>query len=125
MKNKFKIIILCLVFSITLKGCVNSSSSNELINKIESPDGKYVALYFIRDLGATTKRSYQLSILSKGEELGDTSGNVFVTYGEFDIEWEKNDNLIVNVKSDEEIFKQSDQYKEIKIEYKWWNNLDF
>lgn len=118
MKNQIKIIMLCLILSITLIGCASSNPSNTVINEIESPDGKYIACYFVRDLGATTKQSYQLSILNKGKKLGDTTGNVFITYGEFDIEWNKNDDLIVNIKNNEEIFKQLDKYKEIKIKYK-------
>lgn len=115
---KIKIVTLCLVLSITLIGCTSSNPSNTVIRQIESPDGKYVAFYFIRDLGATTKQSYQLSILNKGEKLGDTAGNIFTTYGEFDIKWDENDNLIVNIKNNEEIFKQLDKYKEIEIKYK-------
>lgn len=108
----------CLIFNITLIGCASSNLSNKVIHEIESPDGKYIAFCFIRDLGATTKPSYQLTILNKGEKLSDTVGNIFITYGEFDIEWEKNDALIVNIKNDKEIFKQLEQYKEIKIKYK-------
>ncbi len=119
MKNKIKIITLCLIFSITLIGCssLNSNANNTVIKEIGSPDGDYTAFCFIRDLGATTKASYQLSILNKGEKLGDTTGNVFITYGEFDVEWDGNSDLIVNIKDDEEIFKKLEQYKGIQIKY--------
>lgn len=117
MKNRIKLIFMvCLIFSFSLSGCANSN--NKVISEVGSPDGKYNAFYFIRDLGATTKASSQLTVLKKGKKLGDTVGNVFVTYGEFDVEWENDNMLVVNIKKDEEIFKQLTKYKDIEIKYK-------
>lgn len=49
---------------IIITGCTKTSN-NRIIKSVESPDSKYVAYIFIRDMGATTKASFQLSILQK------------------------------------------------------------
>lgn len=110
------IVILCLIFSFSLSGC--ASKNNKVIEEVDSPDGKYTAIYFVRDIEATTKASYQLTILKERKKLGDTVGNVFVTYGEFDVQWENENILVVEIKKDEEIFKQLKEYKEIEFRYK-------
>ena len=101
---------------ILLTVCSNNTN-NEIIKTIDSPDGKYVAYIFTRDLGATTKVSYQLSILEAGESLGDSGGNIFISYGSFDVEWSKQNLLYVKLKEKGDIFKNEKKYKDIVIEY--------
>lgn len=105
----------CLICMCILAGCTDSN--NEIIKEIDSPDSKYTAFYFCRDLGATTQKSYQLSIFKEGTELGDKGGNIFVTYGEFDIKWESENVLVVSIKEDDEKFKQLEEYKDVEIRY--------
>jgi hypothetical protein len=64
-----------------------SACRNELISTNVSPDGNYEAHIFIRDCGATTDYSYQLSILKVGKEVKNRSGNTFASDGEFTVEW--------------------------------------
>lgn len=84
---------------------------------VESPDGKYNAYIFVRDLGATTKASNQLSILRKGDKLGNISGNIFVTYGDFNVSWSSPTELNIKVTKVGEVFKKIEEYKGIKINY--------
>ena len=96
---------------------VYSCSYNTIEKSIESPDHRYVVFLFIRDLGATTKASHQVSIYPKGKTLGDSGGNVFVTYGRADIEWSKQDELQIRILKREHIFKQETSYKDVTIKY--------
>lgn len=95
----------------------NNVSNNELIKSVTSPNQKYIAVIFKRDLGATTKTSYQLSILKKGKSINDSTGNIFVTYEEFDVKWNGDTELIVEQSVKGEIFKQETNYKNIIIKY--------
>ena len=71
---KKMILILASVFILLFNSGCSSISYNEVVKTVESPDQKYIAYIFIRDLGATTRESYQLSILKKGQRLGNGSG---------------------------------------------------
>ncbi|MHC1723738.1 MAG: DUF5412 family protein [Aminipila sp.] len=113
MKNIIFIIILTVVL---VTGC-SGDSNNEIIEKIQSPDGEYIAYVFIRDMGATTQKSYQLSILKKGDALGNKKGNIFISYSNFEVEWNNEKELLVKDTNCEEIFKEKTKYKEIDIKY--------
>lgn len=81
--------ILCsgLILYSLLDPFFRSACGNELISTTVSPDGNYEAHIFVRDCGATTGYSYQLSILKDGKEVKNRSGNTFVSDGEFTVEW--------------------------------------
>lgn len=68
---------------------------NTVIKELPSPDGKYVAYVFVRDFGATTRETYQLSILRSYEGFKDKGGNVLVSDRNFDIKWISNTELAV------------------------------
>ena len=93
-----------------------NGSSNSIIKTVSSPNGKYIAYVFIRDMGASTKESYQLSILKEGRELGNTAGNAYISYSEFMVEWVGEKELFVD-NSAAEIFKQKNEVNGIKITY--------
>lgn len=95
-------------------GC-GDRSNNEIIKSLESPDGSHVAYIFIRNMGATTEESYQLSILKKDEKLKNKAGNVFIKNGEFDIKWESEKELVIKDESSGEVFKDLKEYDGIKI----------
>ena len=103
-----------------LVGCASNSNdicNNQQLTSVESPDKSIVAYIFTRDCGSTTKKSYQLSILNKGEKIGNTSGNIFISYGEFAVEWIKSDEIVVKTVTNGDIFKNEQKYKGIKINY--------
>ncbi len=55
---------------------------NSFEDRITSPNGKYQAVTFLRDCGATTAFTPQVSILPVGAKLPHQNGNVFVgSYG--------------------------------------------
>lgn len=51
--------------------------ANTVVAESPSPDGRWKALVFERDCGATTRASLQVSVLPAGGALGDEGGNVF------------------------------------------------
>jgi hypothetical protein len=53
--------------------------------------------------------------MKSGKKVAST-GNVFISYGEFDVRWNGNDELQISSKSGE-IFKQKDRIHGIKIKY--------
>lgn len=95
------------------------SDNNVIIKKIDSPNNQYQALIFERNINATTKTSYHLSILENGKDLKNAVGNVFISYNDFDVEWISNDILKVNNKRDSSKLKKSQNYKKIKIVYSY------
>ena len=54
---------------------------NEIYSKALSPNGKYKAVVFQRDCGATTGFSTQISIVSSSDELKNKSGNIYIIDG--------------------------------------------
>jgi hypothetical protein len=110
------VIVLNVIF---LNSCINISINN--INKsIISPDGKYVAISFIRSAGATTGFSPQVSIVPNGKKLPNRGGNIFIgDHSKYiDLYWKDDNTLVVYhdcIESD--IFKKISAFKNIKIEY--------
>jgi hypothetical protein len=64
-----------------LAGCDLAPCSNEPVSEAISQDGKYKAVTFYRDCGATTDYSEQISILERAQPLPNDGGNIFVTSG--------------------------------------------
>lgn len=57
-------------------GACSDPCSNNVAARLASPDGRYEAVLFQRDCGATTGFSTQISVLEAGEKLSG-GGNVF------------------------------------------------
>lgn len=106
-----------LVSIVVLFSACENPNNNQIVKETVSPNGKYKAVCFIRDLGATTKASNQLSIFSKDDALGDVSGNVCVAYGDIKATWESDAMLNVAIENCEEIFEKKSQYGGIQIKY--------
>ena len=96
----------------------NAFVENKIVKEVKSIDNSYRAVVFVRDTGATTRSSYQLSILKKGQDLENESGNVFISYSEFDVMWKDNKTLKVRIRDkNEKIFKQLEKKDNIIILY--------
>lgn len=95
-------------------------SETDIISRVSSPDGEYVAYIFESSGGATSDFTYRLSIIEKGKELksGD-KGNTYVSNSEFVVEWEDNNTLVVNNSPEDEIYKQETKLKDINIKYNY------
>ena len=51
---------------------------NRIAREVSSPDGKWKAVLYERDCGATTDFSTQVSILRQRQDVGNDNGNVFI-----------------------------------------------
>ncbi|WP_306298492.1 hypothetical protein, partial [Bacillus sp. EAC] len=91
---------------------------NEIIQKVPSPSHEKDAYIFIRNCGATTAESYQLSILNKDDKLPNVSGNTFVSDNKFKIDWLNERGLRVNYDENSETYKKDESVNGIKIKYK-------
>ena len=117
----FKIIglVLCvlIILNIYLGHILNISNNNNIIMEEISPDKKYKAVVFERNINATTKQSYQLSIINANDEIKNKSGNVFISYYDFEVYWEDESVLNVKNKKENDKLKKKKEYKHIKILY--------
>lgn len=129
MNNKKFIIFPILIFLVVISFLIyniyilfiyidDSIVSNQIISEYVSPNGKYRAVVFVRDAGATTNRSYQLSILKNGKKLKNQKGNVLITYSDFEVTWVDSQTLKVEIRNkNKDVFKQIEEIDDIKILY--------
>jgi hypothetical protein len=59
-------------------GCVDDPCGNRVVSDVPSPSGRHHAVVFMRDCGATTGFSLQVSVLPSGRTIGNQAGNVLV-----------------------------------------------
>jgi hypothetical protein len=69
----------CISVLATIAGCVglDGMCANERLADLPSPDGRWHAVVFQRDCGATTGSSTQVSVLLAGDSLKNEGGNIF------------------------------------------------
>jgi hypothetical protein len=96
---------------------IGGMCANEIKQKIPSPNGENVAYVFVRDCGATTGLSHQLSILDKDDDFPNKSGNTFRSDKDFSIEWTDVKNLKVIYDKSSNTYEMDKKVKGITIEY--------
>lgn len=89
---------------------------NTKISEKLSNNGKYKAVKFMRNVNATTPFSYHLMILPKNKELKDASGNIYVSYEDFEYSW-IDDILVIYNSEEDHVFKKITSYEGINISY--------
>lgn len=76
------VLILLIVSAVVfLHNLLKGGCANEIYSEVESPGNKYKAVAFLRDCGATTGFSTQISILNLSDVLKNSSGDVYITNG--------------------------------------------
>jgi hypothetical protein len=115
--------ILFLLLVLLLYSCATGMCGNEVFQEAGSPDGKYRAVIFQRDCGATTGFSTQVSILSASATLGNKPGNVFIADGHPDwtrieVQWDDARMLTITYLSENKISKSKTKYRGITVNYK-------
>lgn len=84
---------------------VSDMCDNKIVKQVRSPTGDLQAIVFTRDCGATTRESFQVSILNKGDTVSDAdTGNVFVSYGCPSIRWKDERTLLITKELDAQVF---------------------
>jgi hypothetical protein len=118
------VISFCIVPLLAATNAWSSSDlcGNTVVKTITSSDKQYDAVAFLRDCGATTAFTPEVSILRHGEDLSNTGGNVFRgSYGEtfIDITWASDTTLIIQytISSRGSIQLQKNKMSDIEIQY--------
>lgn len=107
-----------------------SPCKNELVGEHLSPDGQYKAVIFIRDCGATTGFSTQVSLLRSNMQLKNGSGNLFIAdsdHGkipsnpkggpEVKIVWQGSKDLYIVHHKQARVFKAENKFNGINVNY--------
>jgi len=99
----------------------NTMCGNYTHEEYPSPGGKWKAVVFQRDCGATTGFSTQISILSSSESLENDTGNILIIDGHPDdvapsLNWITEQNLRINLK------RTGSEYK-AEESYGWFNKI--
>ncbi len=124
MKNKILPWFVITLTFLTSISCI-AECNNEFIDKLESPSGKYVAFSFLRDCGATTDFSPQVTIMKKSifnktANLKNRAGNVFIgnKSKNISIEWIEDDVLLIKHScNSKNTFNQKTELLGVKIQY--------
>ncbi|MGZ4789109.1 MAG: hypothetical protein ACXVZX_11375 [Terriglobales bacterium] len=112
-------------YTFTLGMCGNS-----VAREVPSPDGKWKAVIYERDCGATTDFSTQVSVLEARDDVGDESGNVFITDSNHgavpisgigvinvDVLWRSNSEVRVRYPSAARVFKKETRISGVSVSY--------
>lgn len=106
------------VLGAAIGGCGNLCGNDPLMAEV-SPDQRHVAVVFLRDCGATTGFSTQVSILDAPANLPNEAGNVAVADGNQPgwVRWEDDGTLVVGGMNVDERYLRRTEYDGIKIRY--------
>jgi hypothetical protein len=104
--------------------------SNEIINTVKSPGGSYEAIVYVRNCGATTGFSTQISIVPWWWWFSNTTGNAFIADGndnlapvqknggiKIQLNWESSDSLVISHDTRARIFLKEETKYGSKIRY--------
>jgi len=112
-------IVLCIFCMLwTLMWLFSMPVTETVLSETVSPNGKYVAVTSSRDAGATTTRSYSLSILECVGNKRISVGNAFHSDAGFSVTWMEDQKLFVIIHdSSKRILLQNEKVGDIVIEY--------
>ena len=125
MKSKVKLILITIIIILVvllagkyvLNALFGDMCGNDIVQKVTSPDGEKLAYIFTRECGATTSPSTQLSILNKGENLSNESGNTFRSDKIFSIKWLSNKILQVIYEKNSVTYEMDRSVDGIEVDY--------
>ena len=117
-----------LLFAALVGGC-SDVCRNTLVSRADSPSGKYSAVMFQRDCGATTGFSTQVSVFQSDQQPSG-AGNAFRADDDHgaaeagrwggpwaELRWLAPDHLLIRYAAKSRIFKQVDSVGDVKISY--------
>jgi hypothetical protein len=103
---------------------IGSGCRNELGLEVLQPNGKWKAVSFQRDCGATTGFSTQISIIPANTKLKNKAGNVFTmdsNHGQaslrVDMEWVDTNTLQIAYPKRARVFSKKERFKNVAIQY--------
>lgn len=110
-------IIVLLFLGLYFLTTIFNPCDNDIKSSISSSDGTYVAHIFVRDCGATTSESYQLSILKSGKALKNKDGNTFVSEEAFEMLWTSDKVLTVTYPDSAKTYEMDEKVGKVTINY--------
>ena len=130
MKKALKILLIVVACFIGLFGLIiftldmmfSDLCGNEIFKEALAPGGRFKAVIFQRDCGATTGFSTQISLLASDKDLPNEGGNIFIAKGHPDdrnieIVWLSPRELMLRNTDDTEPLKKETTRKGIKVLY--------
>jgi hypothetical protein len=120
----------CLGLSLIFVAACDDLCGNQIVQDLRSPGGGSHAVVFVRDCGATTGLSTQISILPANKKLSNDPGNVFVATGDknglpldshgamnLEIEWKGDHELYIAYSSGAQVFLKISEVNGTRIFY--------
>ena len=88
--------------------------------RVPSPDESAAAWVFVRDCGATTAKSVQVSVLPASDGAPREAGNTFIIGAESTVvaEWTAAGQLVISYEPLAEIFKREVRVGEVEVAYR-------
>lgn len=125
---KILLVIFCCIIGLISAGlyaldrAFSDMCGNEIFQEALAPDGRFKAVLFQRDCGATTNFSTQISLISPNEELPNEGGNIFIVNGRpedtnIEISWLGPENLLIRHAAELADNNKEKFYKGITISY--------
>lgn len=112
----------CLAFSailaLGLAACSDADlCGNEIVADVVSPSGARHAIVFLRDCGATTGFSTQLSILPAGEALPEDGGNAVILDDRvpLTVQWVSETELLVKGAGSKVVFRHERSVADVRV----------
>ncbi|MGO8793359.1 MAG: hypothetical protein ACLQLC_00925 [Candidatus Sulfotelmatobacter sp.] len=130
------VLIVCAVVWVAPLALVRSWT--EVVGDVPSPDGKWDVLLMVRNAGATTGYSTQLSVIRAGPRLSrelalcrpanvfiadDNHGAVAVNGRGFmhvDVAWQSNQLVLITFPPSARVFKQERRFRSVLVSYDNW-----
>ena len=73
------IVILVMIIMSIILPTFFSNGENSVLEEVDSPNGEFTAIIFIRNVNATTKESYQLYLLKRNEKFTNRYRGVYIS----------------------------------------------
>ena len=127
------VLIICAVVWIAPLALVRSWT--EVVGDVPSPDGKWDVVLMVRNAGATTDYSTQLSVIPAGARLSREialcrPGNVFIADGNHgavavndrgfmhvDVVWQSPNHVLITFPPSAHVFKQERRFQSVLVNY--------
>ncbi|RVU35341.1 hypothetical protein EOE67_14280 [Rheinheimera riviphila] len=115
--------IVMALFVLSIIYFLGGRCGSEPYKSVVSPNGKYKAVIYQFDCGATTGFSTQISILGANEDLEESGGNVFSSDGHPndaapEVRWVSDHQLNIHQRAGFRVYKQ-------EVSSGWlWNKID-
>lgn len=108
-----------MIASCDVAGDLLGGCDNEVVRSAVSPSGSKTALAFVRNCGATTGYSTQVSVVGGRKSEVTGSGNTLIVEGRPDLElkWISESEVLISRPGPGRIFKQEEQVSGTAIKY--------